>query len=103
MADDPGANKPPKGKRGPRAGTPQARRGGQAVREKYGSDFYSTIGKKGGETVKSEHGPDFYSEIGRKGGQSTKARQDPDFYARIGRKGGSAKKRAGRQHHARES
>ncbi len=81
-----------RGKRGPIAGTPEARRGGEAVKNKYGSGFYSKIGKKGGETVKREHGPDFYSEIGKKGGESTKARQDTEFYARIGKKGGTTKK-----------
>src|SRR5579859_6732345 len=92
-----------RGKRGPVAGTPEARRGGEAVRDKYGSGFYSKIGKKGGDTVKKEHGPEFYSEIGKKGGESTKARQDPDFYARIGKKGGAAKKEPRKRASSRES
>ena len=45
-------------KRGPAAGTEEAKRGGQAVRAKYGPDFYSRIGKKGGDTVKQRRGPE---------------------------------------------
>src|SRR5579884_2714894 len=78
------------GKRGPTAGTAEARRGGEAVRAKYGKEFFSKIGKKGGDTVRREHGSEFYAEIGRKGGETTKARQGADFYARIGKKGGLA-------------
>ncbi|MGZ6376803.1 MAG: Em GEA1 (EM1) [Ktedonobacterales bacterium] len=36
-------------KRGPEPGSQKAKHGGQAVREKYGPEFYSRIGKKGGE------------------------------------------------------
>src|SRR5690349_9975467 len=79
-------------KRGPVAGTEEARRGGEAVRKKYGREFYSRIGKKGGDTVRRQHGPDFYANIGRKGGESTKARQGNEFYARIGQKGGKSKR-----------
>ena len=75
-------------KRGPVAGTEEARRGGEAVRKKYGREFYSRIGKKGGDTVRREHGSEFYAEIGRKGGEQTKNRQGSEFYARIGRIGG---------------
>ena len=80
----------PAGKRGPTAGTAEARRGGEAVRAKYGRDFFAKIGKKGGDTVRREHGPEFYASIGRKGGETTKARQGADFYARIGKKGGES-------------
>src|SRR5262245_33163535 len=73
------------GKRGPKAGTQEARRGGEAVRAKYGRDFFSQIGKKGGDTVRREHGPDFYAQIGKKGGEMTKQRQGHEFYARIGK------------------
>lgn len=75
-------------KRGPVAGTDEARRGGEAVREKYGHDFFSKIGRIGGKTVAKQHGPEFYAQIGKKGGESTKRNQGPEFYARIGRKGG---------------
>src|SRR5260370_5457973 len=75
-------------KRGPEPGSQKAKRGGQAVREKYGTEFYSRIGKKGGETVKEKRGPKFYAEIGKKGGESTKRQQGAAFYSKIGKKGG---------------
>lgn len=90
-------------KRGPVAGTAEARRGGQAVRAKYGQEFYSRIGKKGGETVRREHGPDFYAEIGRKGGETTKRRQGAEFYAQIGKKGGQARTKAHQESTKQES
>lgn len=49
------------------------RKGGQAVRDKYGPGFYEAIGRKGGEAVKASRGVGFYSEIGHKGGQRVKA------------------------------
>ena len=79
-------------KRGPVAGTEQAKRSGQAVREKYGPEFYARIGKKGGETVK-QRGPDYFAEIGRKGGEATKRSHGFDFFSRIGKVGGEAGKR----------
>ncbi|HEY7849899.1 MAG TPA: hypothetical protein VIC27_07515, partial [Ktedonobacterales bacterium] len=82
--------KRPGRKRGPVAGTAEARRGGQAVREKYGAEFFSRIGKKGGDTVRREHGSEFYTEIGRKGGETTKRRRGSEFYAQIGKKGGES-------------
>lgn len=47
-------------KRGPKAGSPEAQRGGQKVKEKYGIDFYRKIGKKGGNAVKAKYGPGYY-------------------------------------------
>ncbi len=75
-------------KRGPEPGSEKARHGGQAVREKYGPDFYRQIGQKGGQSVKAQRGSAFYAEIGRKGGEATRAHHGPDFYARIGKAGG---------------
>jgi|SRR5215470_10829997 len=77
-------------RRGPVPGTESARRGGEAVREKYGREFFQQIGRKGGSEVRLRHGADFYSEIGGKGGCSTRDRMDPGFYARIGARGGRA-------------
>ncbi|MEO7002764.1 MAG: hypothetical protein ABI068_13200, partial [Ktedonobacterales bacterium] len=51
-------------RRGPRPGTDAARRGGKAVAEKYGREFYSTIGAKGGRAAKEQLGLDFYASIG---------------------------------------
>ena len=50
------------------------RKGGEAVKKKYGPSFYRLIGKKGGETVKKERGSEFYAEIGRRGGEMRSAR-----------------------------
>lgn len=50
------------------------RKGGEAVKRKYGPQFYRDIGKKGGETVKQERGSEFYAEIGRRGGEMRSAR-----------------------------
>ncbi len=50
------------------------RKGGEAVKRKYGAAFYKRIGKKGGDTVKQERGSEFYAEIGRRGGEMRSAR-----------------------------
>lgn len=50
------------------------RKGGEAVKKKYGPQFYREIGKKGGETVKQERGSQFYAEIGRRGGEMRSTR-----------------------------
>jgi len=50
------------------------RKGGEAVKKKYGASFYRQIGKKGGETVKQERGSEFYAEIGRRGGEMRSTR-----------------------------
>lgn len=48
------------------------KKGGLATKKKYGSEFYSAIGKtggkKGGATTKKKYGTEFYQKIGRKGG-----------------------------------
>ncbi len=50
------------------------RKGGEAVKQKYGPKFYSAIGKKGGDTVKQERGSEFFAEIGRRGGEMRSTR-----------------------------
>lgn len=50
------------------------RKGGEAVKKKYGQSFYQKIGKKGGETVKQERGSAFYAEIGKRGGETRSIR-----------------------------
>lgn len=85
----------PKRRRGPRAGSENARRGGVAVRDKYGAEFFATIGSKGGRTVRERRGADFYATIGRLGGQTTRDTLGIDHYMRIGRMGGlRARRRA---------
>lgn len=44
--------------------------GGNKVKQEYGPEFYSQIGKKGGETVSKNR--DHMREIGHKGGQRVK-------------------------------
>jgi general stress protein YciG len=75
-------------KKGPAPGTPAAKHGGNAVRAKYGVDFYAQIGKLGGDAIKQAKGVDFYAQIGHKGGESTKRNHGPEYYVEIGRKGG---------------
>lgn len=64
------------------------RKGGETVKERYGSDFYGEIGRKGGSTTKRKYGPEHYAAIGRRGGKQTAARHGQEFYESIGRKGG---------------
>jgi len=67
------------------------RKGGERVKEKYGSGFYSQIGQKGGQAVRDKYGSDFYSEIGQKGGEARKVDLGPQGYSELGRKGGEAR------------
>ena len=84
------------------------RRGGEAVKAKYGREhyarigqvggakvaergpaFFSAIGQIGGSKVRDTHGAEFYREIGSKGGAAVRDKHGDDYYARIGRLGGS--------------
>ncbi len=56
------------------------RKGGEAVKQKYGAKFYQDIGRKGGETVRRERGSEFYAEIGRKGGEARGSRDGQTAY-----------------------
>ncbi|MEX0616555.1 MAG: general stress protein [Candidatus Woykebacteria bacterium] len=67
------------------------RRGGLAVKKKYGPTFYSEIGRKGGQSTKRNYGPDFYSKIGEKGGEVVKDKHGVVFYSEIGRLGGKSR------------
>jgi hypothetical protein len=87
MADE--ATTPQAKKRGPKPGTANAKHGGEAVRQKYGSAFYAEIGKKGGNSVKSGLGREHYARIGSKGGQATRDRLGVEHYSKIGRLGGA--------------
>jgi hypothetical protein len=66
------------------------RRGGEAVRAKYGREHYRRIGTAGGRAVDREHGRAFYAAIGKRGGAAVKQARGRAFYAEIGRKGGLA-------------
>jgi hypothetical protein len=67
------------------------RRGGEVVKERYGSEFYREIGEKGGGAVKERYGTEFYSEIGKRGGETVKHERGAEYYSTIGRKGGEAR------------
>lgn len=69
----------------------KAKRGGRAVRDKYGLEYYRVLGRKGGMSVRGKHGVEHYARIGRKGGEQTKARYGAEHYARIGRLGRQAR------------
>lgn len=64
-------------------------RGGKRVKEKYGSEFYSRIGKKGGDTTR-KLGSAHFSAIGKKGGAMTKMIHGKEYYAEIGKSGHDA-------------
>lgn len=91
--DPPSSDQKVTKKRGPKPGTPAARKGGLAASARLGHDFYVGIGRKGGETVKRTHNRDYYSELGKKGGATTRDRMGSEFYAEIGRKGGQRNKK----------
>ena len=75
-----------------REGLSQAgRRGGEVVKERYGTEFYREIGEKGGGAVKERYGAEFYSEIGKRGGEMVKQERGTEYYSTIGRKGGEAR------------
>jgi general stress protein YciG len=80
-----------KAKYGPKFYAKIGKMGGDAVSQERGKEFYSEIGKKGGNAVKKTHGSEFYSEIGKKGGNAVKRTHGTEYYSTIGRKGGSAR------------
>ena len=67
------------------------RRGGEIVKERYGTEFYREIGEKGGGAVKERYGTEFYSEIGKRGGEIVKQERGTEYYSSIGRKGGESR------------
>ena len=69
------------------------KKGGDAVRDRYGSGFYEKIGRKGGQVTRERHGQGFYETIGQKGGKVVKEKYGPDFYEQIGHKGGQKVKK----------
>src|SRR6202163_2953758 len=69
------------------------KKGGDTVRDRYGSGFYEQIGRKGGQATRERHGAQFYEQIGQKGGRVVKDKYGSDFYEEIGHKGGQKVKR----------
>ena len=51
----------------PMSTTEAGRKGGSAVRDKYGEDYYRRIGKKGGTVLKEKRGTEYYRTIAKKG------------------------------------
>jgi general stress protein YciG len=67
------------------------KKGGIAVKAKYGPDFYKELGKKGGAAVRAklgENAKEFYREMGRKGGASLRDNAVPGYFEEIGARGG---------------
>ena len=69
------------------------KKGGDTVRDRYGSGFYEEIGRKGGQATRERHGAEFYEAIGQKGGRVVKEKYGADFYEQIGHKGGQKVKK----------
>lgn len=69
------------------------KKGGNTVRDRYGSGFYEEIGRKGGQVTRERHGAEFYETIGQKGGKVVKDKYGADFYEEIGHKGGQKVKK----------
>jgi general stress protein YciG len=69
------------------------KKGGDTVRDRYGSTFYEEIGRKGGKATRDRHGVEFYETIGQKGGKVVKEKYGVDFYETIGHKGGQKVKK----------
>ncbi len=62
------------------------RKGGLAVKKKYGSKFYRKIGKLGGAVNKRNHSPLHFSEMGEKGGNAVLKKYGKDYYSQMGRR-----------------
>ncbi len=68
------------------------RKGGSAVKAKYGPDFYKAMGAKGGAAVRDKRGQEFYRGIGKMGGEALKKSAPPGYFEEIGAKGGQRMK-----------
>ncbi len=60
------------------------RRGGSAVRDKYGEEYYRRIGKKGGAALKEKRGNEYYRTIAQKGGQANVSKYGSDHFSEMG-------------------
>ena len=87
------AKKPVKEPGGEMSVREAGKKGGDTVRERYGSGFYEAIGRKGGQATRERHGASFYETIGQKGGKVVKEKYGSDFYEEIGHKGGQKVKK----------
>lgn len=87
------SNAPPNKSNGEMSVREAGKKGGNTVRDRYGSGFYEEIGRKGGQVTRDRHGAEFYETIGQKGGKVVKDKYGPNFYEEIGHKGGQKVKR----------
>lgn len=53
--------------------------------------YYAEIGRKGGTALRERYGAEYFAQIGKKGGKATKNNNPSDYYAIIGAKGGATK------------
>jgi general stress protein YciG len=65
------------------------RKGGAALKEKYGPDYFIDLGRVGGAALRAQRGLGYFSAIGKKGGAVMAAR-GREYYRMIGKKGGLA-------------
>lgn len=54
------------------------RLGGEALKRKYGAQYFRELGRKGGVTTQQRHGDGFYSTIGKLGGQKNASKAESD-------------------------
>lgn len=84
----------PRHKPGAVPGSEAAKRGSQAVRERYGPDYYRRLGLQGAESMRQKYGRDYYTRIGLLGGKVTKAKYaGTDHYQQIGKMNKGKRKR----------
>lgn len=69
-------------------------RGGEALRDRYGSDYFRELGRKGGKALQAAHGSEHMREIGRKGGKQTRSSHDGAYYSTLARRGARARNAA---------
>ena len=84
-------------KHGPASGSAGAKRIGEAHKGSKSHDetggfasnpqLAKAAGKKGGDAVKKKFGPEYYREIGAKGGNALKEQRGSEYYREIGKRG----------------
>ena len=52
-------------------------RGGEALRDRYGSDYFRELGRKGGKQTRSSHDGAYYSTLARRGARARNAARLP--------------------------
>ncbi len=60
------------------------KRGGEAVREMYGEEFFREVGSRGGSATKEKYGSEFYRENGAKGAAKIREKYGPNYFSEIG-------------------